>query len=403
MTQYNYKAKDKTGQTVSGVVESPSSAVAAHTLQEHGLLVVSISEKRELFNIKNFKPGVSGVSGQDLSTFTRLLSTMLKAGLPLVDALSNLAIQMKSPYFKEVIRALLHDVQSGGTLSGAMSKYPKVFNNLYVSLIRAGEASGKADETMEKLADMLEADQEFKGKVKGALIYPAIIVVAMAGVAIFMITAIIPKIAEVYKDFNAELPLPTQILITLSDLIRNYFILVIIFGALLYLAYRTLRKNPTSDFMINNAMLRFPVLGDLQQDVTLTIINRTLGTLINSGVSILEALKIVAQAVDNNKFRLGLEGCAAAVEKGLPLSNTLRRNSDFPLIMSQLTAIGEETGSLGDSMLRVSKYYQDAAERKTKALTTTLEPLMIILMGGMVGGLAIAVLLPMFNLVNVIH
>lgn len=402
MTQYNYKAKDKSGATVSGVVESPSDQVAAHTLQEHGLLVVSISEKKQIFDLRSLKPGVSGVSEQDVATFTRLLATMLKAGLPLIDALTNLTYQVKSPFFKGVVRSILHDVQGGGSMSLAMGRYPKVFNNLYVSLVRAGEASGKADETMEKLAEMLESDLEFKGKVKGAMIYPAIVVVAMGGVGIFMITTIIPKIAEVYKDFNAELPLPTLILITISDIIRNYFIFVAIFLGLLFFAFRTLRKNPASDYMINNILLGMPILGELSQEVILTVMNRTLGTLINSGVSILDAIKIVAAAVSNNKFRSGLLSAASSVEKGLPLSSSLRRNSDFPLIMSQLVAIGEETGTLGESMLRVSKYYQESAERKVKALTTTLEPVMLIIMGGMVGGLAIAVLLPMFNLVNVI-
>lgn len=401
MTQYNYKAKDKGGVTVAGVVESPNSAIAAHTLQEHGLLVISISERRN-FSLRSFKIGISRVSGQEVATFTRLLATMLKAGLPLIDAISNLNYQIKNPNFKEIIQSLLHDVQGGGSLSSAMSRYPKVFNDLYVSLIKAGEASGKADETMERLADMLEADQEFRGKVKGAMIYPIIIVVAMTGVGIFMITTIIPRIADVYKDFNAELPLPTLILITISQLISNYAIFFLALMVLLYFAYVTLRKNPTSDYLINNALLRVPVIGDLQVDMTLTVMNRTLGTLINAGVSILDSLKIVAQAVSNNYFRTGLQQAAETVEKGLPFSGALRRNSDFPLIMSQLTAIGEETGTLGDSFIRVSKFYQESAERKVKALTTTLEPVMIILMGGMVGGLAVAVLLPMFNLVNVI-
>lgn len=401
MIQFNYKAKDKSGVTVTGVVESPSVAVAAHTLQEHGLLVISLAEKRE-FNLKSLKLSFNGVSGQELSTFTRLLATMLKAGLPLVDALSNLSFQVKNSTFKEVILSILHDVQSGGSLSVAMTRYPKVFNVLYVSLIKSGEASGKAEESMEKLAQMLEDEQEFRGKVKGAMIYPIIVTLAMIGVGLFMITTIIPKIATVYKDFNAELPLPTKILIGISDIVRNYFIIVVIFGVVGFMAFKAFRKNPASDFLINNAMLKMPILGELQTDVNLTVMNRTLGTLINAGVSILDALKIVSQAQDNNYLRQGIEQAAADVEKGLPFSGSIQRNPKFPIIMSQLCAIGEETGTLGESLMRVSKYYQESSERRVKALTASLEPIMIIVMGVMVGGLAIAVLMPMFNLVSVI-
>lgn len=404
MLQFNYKAKDKDGKTLSGVVESLNSASAAKTLQEHGLLVISVYEKRSLSlnSLQNFLPGAKRVSGQEIATFTRLVSTMLKAGLPLIDALSNLVLQIKNTYFREVVRSILQDVQGGTSLSVAMKRYPNVFNNLYVSLVASGEASGKLDETMERLAEMLEADLDFKGKIKGAMIYPAIVVVAMSAVGVFMITTIIPKIAEVYEDFGAELPLPTRILIGISDIIRNYTIVVVIVLVLLYIGYRIFRKNPASDLMINNFFLSVPIIGQMNSEVELTIMTRTLGTLINSGVSILDALRIVSTAMDNNKYRLGLETATQTVEKGLPFSSAIRRNPDFAPIVSQLCAIGEETGTLGDSLNRLAKYYQESSERKVKGLTVALEPLMILIMGGMVGGLAVAVLLPMFNLVNVI-
>lgn len=404
MLQFNYKAKDKDGKTLTGVVESLNPASAAKTLQEHGLLVISVYEKRSLSlnSLQSFLPGSKRVSGQEIATFTRLVSTMLKAGLPLIDALSNLVLQIRNTYFREVVRSILQDVQGGTSLSVAMKRYPNVFNNLYVSLVASGEASGKLDETMERLAEMLEADLDFKGKIKGAMIYPAIVVVAMSAVAVFMITTIIPKIAEVYEDFGAELPLPTRILIGISDVIRNYTIFVVIGLVLLYIGYRIFRKNPASDLLINNFFLAIPIIGQLNSEVELTIMTRTLGTLINSGVSILDALRIVSTAMDNNKYRLGLEIATQTVEKGLPFSSAIRRNPDFAPIVSQLCAIGEETGTLGGSLNRLAKYYQESSERKVKGLTTALEPLMILIMGGMVGALAVAVLLPMFNLVNVI-
>lgn len=404
MRQFNYKAKDSSGKTLTGVVEGLNSEAAAKTLQDHGLLVVSVGERHEfsMASVKALFPGMAKVSLQEVATFTRLLATMLKAGLPLIDALSNLVTQTRNDYFREVCRSLLQDVQGGSSLSSSMKRFPDVFNNLYINLIKAGEASGKVDETMERVADMLDADLEFKGKVKGAMIYPAIVVVAMSAVAIFMLTTIIPKIAEVYKDFGAEMPLPTQILISISDIIRNYTIFVAIFCALVYVAFRILRKNPASDLLINDLFLKMPIMGSLNSEVIMTIMTRTLGVLINSGVSILEALRIVSGAMENNKYRLGLETATQVVEKGLPFSAAIKRNPDFAPIVGQLAAIGEETGTLGESLLRISKFYQDSSERKVKALTTALEPIMILIMGAMVGGLAVAVLLPMFNLVNVI-
>ncbi len=404
MKQFTYKAKDANGSTLTGIVESADQLAAAKTLQEHGLLVISVNEKKSLNfgDLKSLIPGVSKVSDQEVATFTRLLSTMLKAGLPLIDALSNLAVQTTNPYFKDVVRSVLQDVQGGISLSASMKRYPKVFNNLYVSLVAAGEASGKVGETMERLAEMLESDLDFKGKIKGALIYPAIVVVAMAGVAIFMITTIIPKIADVYDEFGAELPLPTKILIGISDIFVHYTIFVVIFIVIVIIAVKIFRKNPASDLLINNFMYRLPIMGELNSEVVMTILTRTLGTLINSGISILDSLKIVANAMANDKYKMGLEYAAQTVEKGLPFSSAIRRNPDFAPIVAQLSAIGEETGTLGDSLNRLSKYYQDSSERKVKALTTALEPIMILVMGAMVGGLAIAVLLPMFNLVNVI-
>jgi type IV pilus assembly protein PilC len=327
---------------------------------------------------------------------------MMTTGLPLTDALSNLVFQAKGGYFKEVLRSVFHDVQSGVSLSVSMSRFPKAFDELYVNLVKAGEASGKVDDALGKLADTLEANLDFRAKVTGAMVYPMVIVVAMSAIGVFMITNIIPKISQVYQEFGAELPLPTKILIGLANILRNYTIVVVIIGVGVYFSIRSLRKNPLSDQMINDAFFKFPVMGQLNAEVTLAIICRTLGTLLGSGVAILDSLKIVSKIVGNNYFRAGLVEAAGFVEKGLPLSLALRRNPHFPVMMAQLVAIGEETGTLDQSLERLAKFYQTNAEQKVKTLTTLLEPLMILMMGGMVGGLALAVLLPMFNLVNVI-
>ncbi len=400
MKQFEYKALNPEGSMTNGTIESVSSENAAHILQEKKFLVIDVREKRS-FSFSNISFG-KGVSNREVATFTRLLSTMLSTGLPLVDAISNLLTQTRSVYFKEILKSILHDVQSGISLSESMARYPNVFNELYTNLVKAGEASGKIDDALGKLADTLESNLDFKAKVSGAMIYPAVVVGAMALIGVFMITTIIPKIADVYKEFGADLPLPTQILITISDVIKNYTIIVILFFILLGFTIKALKKNPVSDLVINNFMLKIPVFGLLSQEIILALIFQTLGTLLSSGVAILDALKIVTKTVSNNFFKTGLIEVTAYIEKGLPLSVAIKRNPDFPVMASQLLSVGEETGTVDQSLDRLAKFYQDSAERKVKNLTTLLEPVMILLMGGMVGGMAIAVLMPMFNLVNVI-
>ncbi|MBI3887446.1 type II secretion system F family protein [Candidatus Microgenomates bacterium] len=400
MKQFEYKALDDQKKQTTGLIESLTIENAAKTLQERKLLIINLKEKTS-FSLNNITIG-SKVSQREIAVFTRLLSTMLSTGLPLTDAISNLSSQSGGAYFKDVLRNILHDVQSGVSLSESMAHNKDVFDELYINMVKAGEASGKVDQALEKLADTLESNLEFKSKVTGAMIYPAVIVVVMSVIGVFMITSIIPKVADVYKQFGAELPLPTQILVGLSDVLTHYTIFVAIFAGLVFYTVKVLRKNPSSDFLINNAALKAPIFGDLNKEVMLALMCRTLGTLLASGVAILEAIKIVSKTIPNNKFRAGLVDAGAFVEKGLPLSIAFRRNQDFPQMISQLVAIGEETGTLDESLDRLASFYQEAAERKVKNLTTLLEPLMILLMGGMVAGLAVAVLLPMFNLVNIV-
>lgn len=404
MKRFVYKVKDQAGATSTGIIESVSDKAAARLLQEKGLLVVSLAEKR-VWDWKSLTLGVFGnsVSQREIATFTQFLATMLATGLPLADALDNLANQTGNNYFREVIRSIIHDVQAGVSLSDAMGRYPKLFDTLYINLIKAGEASGKMDEILAKLADTLEANLDFKSKVSGALIYPAVVTVAMIGVAILMLTTVIPRIATVYKDFGADLPLPTRILIGASGFISSYFLIFVALAILAVFGVRTLLKNSTSEFVINNLSFRIPILGPMNAEVTITIVARTLGMLLYSGVAILDSLRIMARAVANNYFRSGLLAAATLVEKGLPFSLAIRRDPNFPPIMAQLLAIGEETGTVDQSLMKLADYYQDITERKTKTLTTLLEPILLIVMGIMIGGLAIAILLPMFNLVNVIR
>ncbi len=400
MQIFNYQGKDDHGRTVTGKVEAATDQQAANLLKNRGLFIISIKEAKNIPYLSLLSKR-SGVSGQELANFTRYLSTMLSTGLPLSDAFINLQ-QQSSPAFAEIIASMGRDVASGQSLSEVMKKYPKVFNNLYVSLVRAGEASGGIDKVLGRLADTLDRNEDFKGKVKGAMVYPAIVVTAMAGIGTLMITMVIPKISDVYKEFGAELPLPTKILIAISDFLTHYTILAAIVIIGIVFAVRQFKKTPAGDFFFSNLGFRLPVFGPLNQEVTFALLCRTLGAMVAAGISILEALKITADSLGNNVYRQGLLQAASEVEKGYPLSMSLKNNPIYPNIISQMVGIGEETGTIDKSLENLAVFFEGGAERKVKVLTTSMEPILILIMGAGVGGLAIAVLMPMFNLVNVI-
>lgn len=403
MQVFKYKAKDNRGKTVNGLVEAADSLAAAATLREHGLLIISIAAKGADISVAGGLKRFSGVGGGERALFTRLLATMLTAGLPLTDALVNLQTQTGNAKLREVIKNMVRDIEGGISLSAAMSKNGEVFPEVYISLVKSGEASGKLDKSLERMADTLEKEQEFKGKVKGAMIYPIIVVLMMALISVTMMIVVIPKISDVYKQFGADLPLPTKILIGMSDFLSNYLLFLGLGIVGLFFLFQYVRKtNKAFDYAFSNLAFKFPIFGKLNQEVTLGLMSRVLGALVESGISILDGMKIVAETMGNNQYRYSLGKASKDVEKGFSLSQSLRVHSIYPSIMFQMIAIGEETGTLDQSLNRLAWFFETNAERKVKALTTALEPVLILFMGMGVAGLAIAILLPMFNLVNVI-
>ncbi|MDO8515257.1 MAG: type II secretion system F family protein, partial [bacterium] len=332
MPLFSYKAKNNLGRYQSGVIEAPTIDKAAGTVREHGLFVVSLSPK------SNFSlPGLSGVrssvSEQDVANFTRHLSTMLETGLPLTDALGNLETQPNNA-FADIVAAIKKDVTGGMSLSAAMSKYPKCFKPIYISMVKAGELSGKVAEGLVRLADTMEKNMELKSKIKGAMIYPIIVVVAMLGVGGVMMTFVIPQISEVYKSFDSALPLPTQILISVSEFTRNYSLLVLAGIIGLVFALRSFKKTKNGEYLINNFMFKLPVFGEINKEVLFATLARTMGTLVGSGIAILDALKISAEVVGNNLYRDSIEDAASQVGKGFPFSLSLRNSNLYPPIFS---------------------------------------------------------------------
>lgn len=399
MKRFNYKAKDKGGKLVTGEVEAPSSEHAAKLVRGKGLTVISITAKIDspLTLIKRLRERVTPA---DIATFTRQLSTMINAGLPITEALLILRSQTKGS-MQKIIAQILADIEAGESLSGALGKHAKIFSKTYIALVKSGEVGGVMDVVLLRLADNLEKQQEFSGKVKGALIYPAIIVIGMFVVGTVMMIFVIPRLTSLYGEFNATLPLPTRILIGISNfLIKLWPVLLILLGFGLY-GYGLYRKTPAGRRRTDELAFKAPVMGDLQRQVVLTELTRTLSLMVGAGVSILEALNITSEVVGNVTISDALKDAAKQVEKGFPIAYAFGKHPEaFPFILTQMIAVGEETGKMEDVLAKVSHIFEVESDQRVKTLTSTIEPIVMVLLGLGVGFLVIAIIMPIYNLTN---
>src|SRR3990167_8650919 len=399
MKRYNYKAKDKAGKLVTGEVEASSQLVAAKLVRQRGLTVISITPARvSIFgSIRNLRERITVA---DVSTFTRQLATMVNAGLPITEALLILRQQTKGA-MQKVAAQILTDVEGGESLSIAMARHPKVFSPTYIALLKAGEVGGVIDEVLARLADNLEKQQEFSGKVKGALIYPAIIVVGMFVVGLVMMIFVIPRLTSLYGDFDAELPTATKILIGISGFFVNFWpFLIILIGGGLW-GFSAYRKTPAGKRRTDELIFKLPIIGQLQREVILTELTRTLALMVGAGVSILEALNITAGVVGNEVVADALRDASKQVEKGFPIAYSFSKHPEaFPFILSQMVAVGEETGKMEEVLQKVSHVFEVESDQKVKGLTSAVEPLVMILLGLGVGFLVIAIILLIYTLTS---
>jgi len=399
MKRYYYKARSYDGKVVNGEVEASSENHAAKLVRDRKLTVLSISPVHEGIGgfIRRFKDRITTAT---VSTFTRQLSTMITAGLPITEALLILRNQTKGA-MQKVISQLLADVQGGESIAASMSKHPKVFSATFVALIKSGELGGVLDEVLIRLADNMEKQQEFKGKVKGALIYPVIIVIGMVIVAAIMMIFVIPRLMTLYTEFNAELPLPTRILMGVSNFMVKFSPLLLLLGAIGIYFFSAYRKTKAGRRKTDELFLKIPVVGDLSRQVILTELTRTLSLMVGAGVSILEALHISATVVGNRVIGDALVDAAKHVEKGFPVAYAFAKHPEaFPYLLSQMVAVGEETGKMDEVLKKVSHIFEIESDQRVKALTALIEPMVMVILGLGVGFLVIAVILPIYNLTS---
>ena len=399
MEKYNYVATSKKSQKVKGIVEAVSLVQAQSILRSKGLFIIELAKIEVVPGWMKWLGSLRKIKKDDVVHFTRQLATMINAGLPLTQALSILKYQ-SGMRMGPVIDEVLREVEGGSSFFKALSKHEAVFNKVYLSLIQSGEAAGVLEKVLMRLANNMEKQAEFRAKTKNALIYPAIISIAMVIVAAVMMIFVIPKITSLYSEFGADLPAMTKILIGLSNfMVKTWYLqlFLLIVGSYSFWQWK---KTPSGRAIYDKYILKMPIIGKLRTKVILTEIIRTLALLVESGISIVEALEIVAGAADNDLFSKSIKVAAKDVEKGIPLAAAIGQFEHFPPLVSQMIAVGEETGKIDEVMFNVSGYFEMESEQAIKGLTTAIEPLMMIVLGIGVAFLVIAIILPIYNLTS---
>lgn len=395
--KFSYKAI-KNDVIVTKTIEAASEGEIIGYLRKNGYIPISVTVTQPLF--PQFDTIFNKVTFEDIVDFTRQLAIMLNAGLTLVDCFSILEKQVTKETMVAVIQNIQKDVLAGSTFSATLQKYPEHFPNLYIALVKSGEASGKLSEILLRLADNLEKQREFQSKIKSALTYPVIVFLGMIGIMFVMITFVIPKLLNLYKDFNIELPVTTQILIVVSSFLSQFWPLVIIAAIAAYKFIERYLKTDAGKLILDTVLLKLPVFGKIVSISSLVDATRTLSILIGSGVSILDTLSIIIETTGNILYRNAFRNILKSVEKGVSLGNAFNNENMFPPILVQMITVGEMTGKLDDTMMRISHYFDLESEVAVKTITTLIEPLILIVLGVGVGFLVMSVITPIYNLTS---
>jgi type IV pilus assembly protein PilC len=403
MTPFKYSARDQSGKVVNGVMEAKTREGVIGTLQNKGLIVVKVEENLG-FNIQAINEiNIGGVPMKDKVVFLRQLSTMVSAGLPLTQALDILETQATNPLFKKVMSDVLLDVQGGVSLAEAFRKAEGVFDDITLNLIQAGEESGNLELILERLAIEVEEQKKLSDKLRGALIYPVIIISVVVGVIVLLMFVLVPAMEDIYSEFGADLPGITKAMIAGSNFLLSYWWVILIALSILGVLLKSYTDTPNGKRALHKVLLKVPVFGMIVQKTQLAQFTRVLSLLLKSGLSIVKALELTSGSMSNVLFKEDIMTARKEVEKGVALAIPLARSQRFPLIISQMIAVGEESGEIDSVLEKMSEYYNDEVAVTTENITTLLEPLMLLLMGGVIAFIALAVYMPMFNLSTVIQ
>jgi type IV pilus assembly protein PilC len=401
MPTFEYAARELSGKQVSGTLDAQNIDAVRRSLREKGLIVTNVNLSAR--KVVEKKKRGSKVKLDDLIIFSRQLATMQAAGLQLIEALDILGEQVENKTFAEVIKTVQKDVEGGASFTEALEKHPKAFSKLFCSMIRAGEASGMLDTILDQLAKYLEKAGSLQRKVKSAMIYPIAVTCVAIIVVLVLIIKVVPVLAEVFEDFDAELPKPTQFVVSLSHILGTYFPYITIgFVAVLFVVARYYKTN-SGRYNIDKLMLNLPVFGPLLQKVAISKFARTFSTLSRSGVNIIPALEIVASTSGNKVIEDAISSVSKSIQEGKNIARPLKEANVFPPMVVRMVDVGERTGSLEEMLSKIADFYDDQVDAAVAGLTSLIEPMLIAFLGVVIGGIVIAMFLPIFKLGTIVQ
>lgn len=401
MPVYLWKGKNSYGEKRKGEVEAVDQAGAVAMVKRLRISNPVVKEKpKDLFeNISFFQPKVTG---KDIVIFTRQLSTMINAGLPLVQGIEILEKQQSNSTFRKALGEIRQDVEAGSTLADSMRKKPKVFDNLFTNMIEAGETGGILDTILGRLATFMEKSMALKKKIKGAMTYPVICLAISILILVIILVFVVPVFTTMFEDFGSSLPLPTQMVVDMSDFVKNYFLYMIIAFFLFVMLFKKVYATEKGQLNIDKGMLHSPVVGVLMRKVAVAKFTRTLSTMLQSGVPILEALQVVGKTAGNKVIENAVFRVADSIAEGRPIAEPLEECGVFPNMVVQMINVGETVGALDTMLEKIADFYDEEVDQAVENLTAMIEPFMMVFLGGMIGGLVVAMYLPIFKIASVV-
>lgn len=400
MGMYNYKARNVSGQLLQGTIEADNEKALASKLSTQGLMLIKSEELKKKTALKESMSRFKKVSLKSISIFARQFSTMIDAGVSLVKCLDVLSQQTEDEKLRGILREVRQSVEDGSTLANAFNKHKQVFGELFINLVHAGEVGGVLDEVMQRLAFFFESEQKIRSKVKSAMTYPAVILFIAVAVVIFLVAFVLPTFVTMFEGMDVTLPAPTRMLLWISASLRSYWYLFIVGAIIFVVSFSRFISTPTGKNLLDRFILKLPVFGMLIRKIAISRFSRTLSTLLSSGVPVLQALDVVARAAGNNVVAEAILKARASIREGESIATPLGETEIFPPMVTQMISVGEETGNLDTMLGKIADFYDLEIETTVGALTSLLEPLLMVAMGFIVGFIVISMFLPLFNLVG---
>ncbi len=398
--EFKYFAKKISGEEKKGVMEARNRFELSRALRKKGYILVSFKKKGGKRRFLSFLSVFGNIPISDKMIFSRNLSVMISSGLPLTRALDILGRQIQNKKFKSILVSLKENIKKGNSLSESMREYPGTFSMLFISMVKVGEESGKLSESLDLIGEQLGRDYDLRKKIKGAMIYPMIIITAMIAIGILMLIYVVPTLVSTFKELGVELPMSTRIIIAVSNfLVYNKFLSAGIFASLVFI-FSWILRNAKFKRIIDNVALHLPIFSSLIKKINSARTSRTLASLISSGVDVLEALSITEGVLQNHRYKKVLRRARDDIQKGLPISKSFKKSNIYPVLLGEMMAVGEETGKLSDMLMRLAVFYEGEVAETTKDMSTIIEPILMVIIGTAVGFFAVSMIKPMYSMMS---